>query len=102
MATLRYDRLPQSLRGAAYRYVEYGILPGDFLIAVLSNDLKEACARADDDNRNRLFDIVSWFYNEAPSPCWGSPEKVRVWVVERTPARAVATAEEVGRWDNVT
>ncbi len=45
MATLRYDHLPQTLRGGVYRYIEYGVLPGDFLIAVITNNLKEACAR---------------------------------------------------------
>ncbi len=71
MATLRYDRLPQTLRGGVYRYVEYGVLPGDFLTAVISNDLKEACARADDDNRHRLFDIVSMVLQRGPGAVLG-------------------------------
>lgn len=83
MATLRYDRLPIGLAGAMQRYIENRIPPGHFLTAVLSNDLSEACGRADDDNRHRLFEIVSWVYNEAPSACWGSPQRVAEWLRAR-------------------
>lgn len=62
------------------RYVENRILPGDFLTAVLSNNLSEAAGCADLYNRRRLFEYVSWLYNEAPATCWGSSEKVASWV----------------------
>lgn len=84
---LPYDRLPtERLAGAMRRYIEDRIQPGHFLTAVLNNDLRGACARADDDHRGRLFDIVSWLYNEAPSQCWGSPEKVGEWLRQREAA----------------
>ena len=60
-------------------WILYGELPGDFLTAVLKNDLKEAIARADDINRDRLRNYVQFLYNEAPNQCWGSPEKVKAW-----------------------
>lgn len=75
-----YDKLPEGIRGAVQRYIENQIPPGSFLEAVLCNDLKSACACADHVNRHALFDIVSWFYNYAPSTCWGSPEKFRLWL----------------------
>ena len=62
------------------RYVNHQIPTGGFLQAVLENDLKEACARADDINRYRLFEIVQYCYNEIPSICWGTPEKVSKWL----------------------
>jgi hypothetical protein len=65
------------------RYVLNHIPTGGFLEAVLSNDLKEACARADSQNRYLLFEIVSYLYNEVPSACWGSPEKVQKWLEAR-------------------
>lgn len=87
MANLTYDLLPTArLAGAMKRYIENGIPPGHFLTAILSNDLKEACARADDDHRYRLFDIVGWLYNEAPASCWGSPEKFEAWLTSRAAA----------------
>jgi hypothetical protein len=81
MASLRYDRLPVGLRGGLERYIEHGVPPGHFLTAVLTNDLREACSRADDINRYLLWDIVGWLWNEAPAPCWGSPEKVSAWLL---------------------
>jgi len=31
-------------------------------------------------NRAALFEIVSWFYNEAPAQCWGSKERYVSWM----------------------
>lgn len=56
---------------------------GGFLTAVLSNDLKGAFGRADENNRAAMFDIVSYCYNDIPSECWGSPEKVEAWLSRR-------------------
>jgi hypothetical protein len=79
---LDYSKLPGHIQGGVQRYIEKRIEPGSFLSAVICNDLREACAYADDINRHRLFDIVSWFYCEAPGNCWGSPEKFLAWLSE--------------------
>ena len=71
------------------RYVEHRIAPGGFLLAVLSNNLREACGRADSENRYALFDIVGYIYNELPATCWGSPERVREWL-QREPQGGAA------------
>jgi len=73
------NRIPDHMVGAIERWIEHGIPPGDFLMAVLCNDLKEAVGRADDINVTLLPAYVSYFYNDAPSQCWGSPEKVLAW-----------------------
>ena len=78
--SIAYERIPEHLRGGMQRYIEKGIEPGDFLTAVICNDLKESFARADDTNRERMFDIVCFIYNEAPSLCWGSREKMNAWI----------------------
>lgn len=52
---------------------------GGFLEAVLSNDLEEACARADYTNLWTLPAIVAYVYNELPGMCWGSPARVKEW-----------------------
>lgn len=75
-----YDLIPDYTMAALKRYTEQHIPTGDFLRAVLSNDLKEAFGRADDNNCTALFHIAAWLYNEAPSACWGSPEKVESWL----------------------
>lgn len=77
------ERLPEHIRGGVESYIEHHRAVGHFLTAVLSNDLREACARADQINRYRLFDIVDWLYNEAPRACWGSPESVDAWLEKR-------------------
>jgi len=53
--------------------------PGSFCQAVLENNLKEAFGRADMKNRNALFDICRYVYNELPSGCQGSPANTRAW-----------------------
>ncbi len=90
MAMLRYERLPEGLRGGMQRYIEQGVPPGHFLTAALTNDLRGACERADDVNRHLLWEIVNWLYNEAPSPCWGSPAKFDAWLAEAARQRAEA------------
>jgi hypothetical protein len=74
------DRIPAHCRDGLRDYLRYGLPPGHFLQAVLSNDLREACGRADDENRSALYDYVYVLYNYAPGDAWGSPEKVRAWI----------------------
>ncbi len=60
------------------RYVQHGIA-GDFLAAVIDNNLREALGRADADNTYALKQIVQVFYNYCPSDCWGSRENRQQW-----------------------
>lgn len=75
------DLLPLILAEDMAAYVLRGVPPGEgsFQEAVLCNDLKESFGRADDVNREALFDIVSWCYCYLPAPAWGSAEKVTAW-----------------------
>ncbi len=72
--------LPTRMWGGVKRYLENGIPPGDFLQAVISNDLKEAINRADDQNINLLPNYVRFFYNDVPMGCWGSPDNYANWI----------------------
>lgn len=74
--TLIRPEIIESLR----RYADNRIPTGDFLRAVLENNLKEAFGRADDANIVNLFHIIAYTYNNLPSVCWGSKEKVRKWI----------------------
>ena len=71
--------IPEITRESIDAWVEDARPTGGFLRAVLSNDLREAFARADYDNSAAMHDIVSYLYNECPSMCWGSPERVAEW-----------------------
>lgn len=83
-----WSLIPSHMVGGLRRYIENGIGPGSFLTAVLCNDLREACGRADDINRACLFRYVQFLYMYAPSECWGTPAKFDAWC-----ARGGLTAE---------
>lgn len=72
--------IPQACAQGLELYIASRIEPGGFLMAVLENNLREACGRADYQNKNLLFNYMTFLYNDAPSACWGSPEKVKAWL----------------------
>lgn len=71
------NNIPRSTKESLDRYVQHKIPTGGFLQAVLSNDLFSAMAKADSESSEALKHIVMYIYNELPSECWGSKEKVR-------------------------
>lgn len=62
------------------RYVSDGIPTGGFLKAVMENDLVGAIGTADADAIQNIKHIICYLWNEVPAPCWGSKEKVRMWL----------------------
>lgn len=79
------------LRRGLVLYVEQGVMPGQFLSAVLCNDLTKAVASADAVCRARLVDVVEWVWRNLPGNCWGSHNKVLEW----SSAREAELAGEV-------
>lgn len=53
---------------------------GHLLTAILSNDLTEACVRADPQVRPHLVDVVLFLVNYAPANAWGSDKAVTSWL----------------------
>jgi hypothetical protein len=84
--------IPERMMGGITRYIEQGIPPGDFLNAIIDNNLSEAVSRADDENMANLPAYVAYFYNEAPSPCWGSPERRKAWLAAKQTEREAKAA----------
>jgi hypothetical protein len=72
--------IPDRMMAGLQRYINDHVPVGDFLTAVLRNDLMEAVNRADEENMANLPAYVGYLYNEAPSSCFGSPERVRKWL----------------------
>lgn len=74
-----YNILPEHMRESMRLYVEQGIIPGDFLQAVLSNDLITTLALADPANMAALKDYQYFLHNEVPAECFGSTEEMYDW-----------------------
>lgn len=72
--------IPERMREAMLAYTQEGREPGDFLKAVICNDLKESCHRADEENLRNLPAFVYWFYQWAPAVCWGSEDRMNSWL----------------------
>jgi hypothetical protein len=60
MRGINWDLCPRNFRGGLERYLESGIAPGSFLTAVLTNDLREAFATADLQNRAQMYQLVNF------------------------------------------
>jgi hypothetical protein len=57
----------------------------------------QAMGRADESNREDLFNICSYVYNHLPLACHGSHERVKKWLSERARLDAARTSELEGR-----
>ena len=77
---IKYDKLPEHMRGGARRYIEHGIMPGHFMRAVLANEFIMAFMLADAINAAAMRDWADWIYNEVPFGCHGSRARVAEWV----------------------
>lgn len=80
LLTRAVERLPERMREGFLLFVRFGVPPGSFLQSVLSNDLREACRRADPVNAQALHEYIVILVNYAPADCWGSREAVRAWI----------------------
>lgn len=72
--------IKQDTQDTIDRYVDHGVPPGDFVKAVLCNDLRESFGRADHENIATMFEIVKYCYNHIPAACWGSHEAYKNWM----------------------
>lgn len=74
-----YAEIPERMQESLLAYINNGRLPGDFLRAVVSNELFGATGRADPENLRLLPLYVRWLYNRAPMSCFGSQEAMLSW-----------------------
>jgi len=75
--------IEERFKEAIDAYVKDGRPMGGFVTAVLENNLMLAIGKADEDAYHNLREIVKYLYNDAPSSCWGSPEKVKAWYAKK-------------------
>lgn len=72
--------IPRYMQNGLELYINHGVQPGSFLMAVLSNQLHEAYMYADDTNFRNIPAYVDFLHNHVSSNIWGSPEKIKAWV----------------------
>ena len=84
--------IPERTLDSINNYVQEGIPPGHFVQAVLENNLFEAFARGDEGNLEALLEIIEYVYNHIPAKCWGSQEKVRLWLEKSEMVRNLLTS----------
>lgn len=71
-------KLPSRMHGGIVRWVLFGILPGDFLRAIIRGDLFDAAGRADDDNQRLLYEYAFVMHNYVPMQAKG-PNALTTW-----------------------
>jgi hypothetical protein len=82
-------RIPPHMGEALDAYIAEGRPVGNFLEAVIANDLLDAVTRADNGNLANLPAFMGWLYNEAPRSAWGSRERYDAWLAAKMIARSV-------------
>jgi hypothetical protein len=75
--------IPERMMIGIRRYIDEHKRPGDFLQAIISNELKNAIWYADDENMDLLPHYVQYFYWKAPSECWGNKKAMEKWIKQQ-------------------
>ncbi len=75
-----WELIPMHCRESLEKYILYGVPVGDFLAAVICNDLRGAVSRADENNLPRLKDYIVFLYQYAPAKCWGDSDRHIAWL----------------------
>lgn len=83
-------KLPDETIAALELYRTKGLPPGEFLQAILSNDLKRAVSEGLSDERETIAQVVAWAHGNLPTQAWGSEGAVEEWIdrYKRTSRRA--------------
>jgi hypothetical protein len=78
--TYQGKSIPAYMYRGIVSYVDDHVIPGDFLQAIISDNLKAAIANADDTNMWLLPVYVMFFYNYTPAACQGSHKAMISWI----------------------
>ena len=75
--------IPPHMRESVELYVNHGVPPGHFLTGLICKDIQMMMDHADHTNVWLIPLYYGWFYNEAPSWCWGSIDKMSKWMTAK-------------------
>lgn len=75
-----YEVVPDYILNSLDNYAKERIPVGDFLKAMLSNDLFQAVGRADPSCMASMKMIVTYIHCQLPGCCWGSPQHYKDWL----------------------
>ena len=75
--------VPDHLIAGLVEYIVAGRPVGQFLTAVLENDLMGAFSRADEESAAGMKKICTFLYSCAPGCCFGSRANVEAWYLEK-------------------
>ncbi len=90
--------IPWHMHEGLLAYLFYGRPPGDFLAAVLKNDLVEAFARADGENTRFMRQWAAFLYSHMPAlpvRSWGGSEAYKNWIEIGGLEGLIAKAKEI-------
>ena len=71
------DKIQDHTKATLWNYLNHGLEPGSFMMAVLENDLLRVFGYADDESIRSLKPIVQLLYSRVPSGCYGSKTAIR-------------------------
>lgn len=93
--------VPEHTQEALNNYFFHGYEPGNFVTAVLCNDLMRATNSCDHINKKYLTDIAKWVMHNAPNMSWGSRQMVQDWLHDVDGARTkfVTACEKRAMWE---
>lgn len=76
-----WSGIPHERRVAIQAYILDGVVPLDdeFLIVILSNNLRSALDAHADTRTHAIITIVNFLTRYAPPLCWGSGEAIANW-----------------------
>jgi hypothetical protein len=73
------DLIPPHMHDGLTLWIEHGVMTGDFMTALMKNDLMEAMGRADEINARCIRNWCVYLYSYAPRGCYGGPIQVAAW-----------------------
>ena len=72
--------MPREILDEIENYIENREPPGDFVLACLSNDEREAERCGSEEQRLAIVRILYYLQIRAPADCWGNELKVNTWL----------------------